>query len=54
MPSPVFVVPDAVARDLVDLLKSKREAGRHKDLDDVEHLSATHGRAAPTRKRRGR
>ena len=25
---------------LTDLLRSKRDAGRHKDLDDVEHLTA--------------
>ena len=33
---------------LADLLTNKRAAGRHKDLDDVEHLSRSRG-AQPRR-----
>lgn len=36
---------------LLDLLQSKRDAGRHKDLDDVEHLSSS---ASPTTKSKRR
>ena len=36
---------------LTDLLRSKRDAGRHKDLDDVEQLLAISRRVA--RKKRG-
>lgn len=36
---------------LADLLQSKRDAGRHKDLDDVEHLEAIHGRSRKRRRR---
>ncbi len=36
---------------LADLVESKLQAGRHKDLDDVEHLLAIHGRAAAKRRR---
>jgi len=32
IPLPIISLPD--------LIRSKREAGRHKDLDDVEHLTA--------------
>jgi hypothetical protein len=38
----LHVRPRAVALPIIalsDLLRSKREAGRHKDLDDVEHLA---------------
>jgi hypothetical protein len=38
---------------LTDLVQSKRDAGRHKDLDDVEHLTAVHG-PHPRVRRRGR
>jgi hypothetical protein len=31
---------------LLDLVQSKRDAGRHKDLDDVVHLTALHGTPA--------
>lgn len=34
---------------LVDLMQSKRDAGRHKDLDDIEHLSASAPRTARRR-----
>ena len=33
-----------------DLIQSKRDAGRHKDLDDVEHLEAI-ARRSPRRRR---
>ena len=37
-----------------DLIQSKRDAGRHKDLDDVEHLIALHGSRAARRTTRPR
>ena len=33
-----------------DLIQSKRDAGRHKDLDDVEHLTALLTRARPRKR----
>lgn len=38
---------------LEDLLRSKRDAGRHKDLDDVDHLEAIarRGKRRPSRRR---
>jgi hypothetical protein len=36
---------------LTDLVQSKRDAGRHKDLDDVEHLTALHGPHPHARRR---
>jgi hypothetical protein len=38
---------------LEDLLQSKRDAGRHKDLEDIEELTALQG-ARPKRRARGR
>jgi hypothetical protein len=37
---------------LRDLLQSKRDAGRHKDLDDIEHLSARPGQKRTRARRR--
>lgn len=37
---------------LRDLIQSKRDAGRHKDLDDIEHLSALVARPMKSRARR--
>ena len=45
-PFPVFYI------GLVDLLAIKREAGRHKDLDDVEQLERISGRRRAPQKRR--
>ena len=33
-----------------DLIQSKRDAGRHKDLDDAEHLTAILTRARPRKR----
>jgi hypothetical protein len=38
---------------LRDLIQSKRDAGRHKDLDDIEHLSPLLAVRAPRRGDRG-
>lgn len=35
---------------LDDLVQSKRDAGRHKDLDDVEHLEAVRKQARRRRR----
>lgn len=36
---------------LAELIDNKRDAGRHKDLDDVEHLSALKGRGDGARQK---
>lgn len=51
----IHVRPRAIPLPIIsleDLLESKRAAGRHKDLDDIEHLEAVAKRAKSPRRRR--
>jgi hypothetical protein len=51
----IHVRPRAIPLPIIsleDLLESKRAAGRHKDLDDIEHLEAVAKRNKSRRRRR--